>query len=40
MTGATGYFGSAVADALAQADHDVTGVAHTAQDRALCANVP
>lgn len=34
MTGATGYIGSAVADALARAHHDVTGVAHTAQDRA------
>ena len=34
MTGATGYVGSAVADAFLRADHDVTGVAHTAQARA------
>jgi nucleoside-diphosphate-sugar epimerase len=34
MTGATGYIGSAVADALLRANHDVTGVAHTAEGRA------
>lgn len=34
MTGATGYIGSAVADALVRAHHDVTGVAHTPRDRA------
>jgi len=37
MTGATGYIGSAVADALVEAKHDVTGVARTAQGRARLA---
>jgi nucleoside-diphosphate-sugar epimerase len=34
MTGATGYIGSAVADALVRANHAVTGVAHTTRARA------
>ncbi len=35
LIGATGYIGSAVADALERADHDLTGIAHAARDRAL-----